>query len=498
MIIISSVFLKESPKANLQSSSRVFVLVTRAMAQQQIPQQQQTPRERLMAAAEAGKIDGLYECIKDDPHILDGIDKIPFVDTPLHIAASAGHAHFALEMMRLMPSFSKKLNPQGLSPLDLALRKREDLRRNLEDLNLPNREELSKLQKELTQTIRQLINFDKELIRVKGRESFTPLHYAAEKGDVDLLAEFLSACPESIMDRTIRDETALHIAVKNSKLEACKVLLGWLRRSLNQNLLNSKDDTGNTVLHIAVSNSQTEIVKLLAEESHTNMNAKNLDGLTALDIAARSDSKREIEVILRCAGALESSSSGFLKSKERIIEKINKDLFDFGDFFSMSMESRNAILVVAVLVATTTFQAILSPPGGLRGLGGDNNNQPNGTLINATIIVSTTGLPTNISHFNVTVFTTPSNTNTAHNPANQVLHHDASFNTDYTYGTFFSMFYFFNTVCFFFSIATITSVLPMRFHSILLFCSLSFLAVSYGVAVFEMQAHTFKGNALRC
>ncbi|XP_028098749.1 uncharacterized protein LOC114298381 [Camellia sinensis] len=115
--------------------------------------QQQTPRERLMAAAEARKIDSLYECIKDDPHILDGIDKIPFVDTPLHIAASAGHAHFALEMMRLMPSFSKKLNPQGLSPLDLALQKREDLRRNLEDLNLPNREELSKLQKELTQTI---------------------------------------------------------------------------------------------------------------------------------------------------------------------------------------------------------------------------------------------------------------------------------------------------------------------------------------------------------
>ncbi|KAL7168329.1 hypothetical protein ACSBR2_038718 [Camellia fascicularis] len=229
------------------------------MAQEEIPQQQQTPRERLMAAAEAGKIDGLYECIKDDPHILDGIDKIPFVDTPLHIAASAGHAHFALEMMRLKPSFSKKLNPEGVSSLDLALRKSEDLRRNLEDLDMPNKEEISKLRKELTQTITQLINFDKELIRVKGRESFTPLHYVSEKGDIDLLAEFLLACPESIMDRTNRDETALHIAVKNSKLEACKVLLGWLRRSLNLQLLNSKDEKGNTVLHIAVSNSQTAV-----------------------------------------------------------------------------------------------------------------------------------------------------------------------------------------------------------------------------------------------
>ncbi|KAI7994732.1 Ankyrin repeat-containing protein BDA1 [Camellia lanceoleosa] len=279
------------------------------------------------------------------------------------------------------------------------------------------------------------------------------------------------------MDRTIRDETALHIAVKNSKPEAFKVLLGWLRRSQNKNLLNSKDDTGNTVLHIAVSNSQTEIVKLLAEESYTKKNAKNLDGLTALDIAARPESEREIEVILRRAGALESSSSptdyslaDFLKSPERMIEKIIKQIFDLLDFFSMSMETRNVILVVAVLVATTTFQAILSPPGGSRGLGSDNNNQPNGILMNATII-STTSLPTNISHFNVAVFTTPSNTNTTHNPANQVRYHDASSNSDFSYGTFFSLFYFYNT-------CRSVQILSSRY--------------------FSCQAHTFKGNALRC
>ncbi|KAL7202880.1 hypothetical protein ACSBR1_034356 [Camellia fascicularis] len=91
-----------------------------------------------------------------------------------------------------MPSFGKKLNPQGLSPLDLALQRRECL--SPSDQDLRNR---------ITSTISRLINFDKELIRVKGRESFTPLHYVAEKGDHDLLAEFLLTCPESIMDRTI-------------------------------------------------------------------------------------------------------------------------------------------------------------------------------------------------------------------------------------------------------------------------------------------------------
>ncbi|XP_028069522.1 ankyrin repeat-containing protein BDA1-like [Camellia sinensis] len=185
-----------------------------------------------MEATEAGDISLLYGCIQDYPKFLDSIDEIPFVNTPLHIAASAGHAHFALEMMRLMPSFGKKVNPQGLTPLDLALQSREGLRPS--DPTLQKMKELSPedlyLPNMITLIISRLINFDKELIRVKGRESFTPLHYVAKKGDIDLLAEFLYACPKSIMDRTIRDETAPHIATKNSKLQAFEVLLGCLRR----------------------------------------------------------------------------------------------------------------------------------------------------------------------------------------------------------------------------------------------------------------------------
>ncbi|KAI7988206.1 Transcription factor bHLH74 [Camellia lanceoleosa] len=61
---------------------------------------------------------------------------------------------------------------------------------------------------------RQLISFDKELIRVKGRESFTALHYVALRNDRVRLAKFLCACPAAIEDRTIRGETAMHIAVK--------------------------------------------------------------------------------------------------------------------------------------------------------------------------------------------------------------------------------------------------------------------------------------------
>ncbi|KAF5949380.1 hypothetical protein HYC85_011373 [Camellia sinensis] len=204
-------------KLESQSNPRLsaIFLVTSVIENQQV-------RQRLMEATEAGDISLLYGCIQDYPKFLDSIDEIPFVNTPLHIAALAGHAHFALEMMRLMPSFGKKVNPQGLTPLDLALQSREGLRPS--DPTLQKMKELSQedlyLRNRITLIISRLINFDKELIRVKGRESFTPLHYVAKKGDIDLLAEFLYACPKSIMDRTIRDETAPHIAMKNSKLQA--------------------------------------------------------------------------------------------------------------------------------------------------------------------------------------------------------------------------------------------------------------------------------------
>lgn len=45
-----------------------------------------------------------------------------------------------------------------------------------------------------------MIQVDRELVRVQGKECITPLHCAAEEGNVELMVEFLLACPESILD----------------------------------------------------------------------------------------------------------------------------------------------------------------------------------------------------------------------------------------------------------------------------------------------------------
>ena len=199
--------------------------------------------ERMNQVAQQGNIDGFYNLIREDVKLLEHIDDLPFVDTTLHIAASVGHIPFAMEMMRLKPSFAKKLNPDGLSPIHLALQNGE------------------------TQMVSRLLQVDGDLVRVKGREGITPLHCAAGTNDhVDVLAKFLLLCPDSIKDVTIRNETALHIAMKCDNLEAFKFLVRWLRKNRFKNdefwestILNWEDNDGNNVFHLAVLKNQPKV-----------------------------------------------------------------------------------------------------------------------------------------------------------------------------------------------------------------------------------------------
>ncbi|WRX12646.1 protein of unknown function DUF3447 - like 10 [Theobroma cacao] len=73
-----------------------------------------------------------------------------------------------MELMNLKPSFARKLNQGGFSPLHLASQ-------------CPETE----------MVVDYLLSIDKDLVRVKGREGYTPLHHAAREGNVPLLSKFL-------------------------------------------------------------------------------------------------------------------------------------------------------------------------------------------------------------------------------------------------------------------------------------------------------------------
>ncbi|XP_059441855.1 ankyrin repeat-containing protein BDA1-like [Corylus avellana] len=279
----------------------------------------------LRDAAQQGSVDALYSLIQRDAYVLDKMEKIPFVDTPLHIAASAG------------------------------------------------------------QVVLQLLDVDEDLVRVQGREGGTPLHYAAQTEELDLLAEFIKVCPKSIEDVTIHRETVLHIALKRNMFDAFLLLLGWLRRAWFKNaslwekkLLNWQDEEGNTVLHIAVSKNQPQIVRLILNfksffPCKVDISAKNIRGYTASDILQGNTpdkQNQQIKYMLRCAKRFSifhlsrvESFADYLKSPVQIDEKMY--IFFLRQRTKMTNDTRNILLVVAALLVTVTFQATLSPPGGV-------------------------------------------------------------------------------------------------------------------------------------
>ncbi|KAF3563257.1 hypothetical protein DY000_02017026 [Brassica cretica] len=139
-----------------------------------------------------------------------------------------------MELIVLQPSFAKKLNTEGFSPLHLAVQNHQS--------------ELAK----------ELIMFDSTLVRIPGRGGMTPLHHVVTIGDLDLLAEFLVLCPESIRDTNLNREPAFHITVMNDKYKELKILRGWVQRLHNSDssstenyVLNKRNREGNTALHLA-------------------------------------------------------------------------------------------------------------------------------------------------------------------------------------------------------------------------------------------------------
>ncbi|KAK6918074.1 PGG domain [Dillenia turbinata] len=358
--------------------------------------------QAMVDVAQAGDIDSLYILLQENPFVLDNIDKSPFSQTPLHIAVSTRQTCFAKEIANLKPSFVTKLDHDGLSPVHLA--------------SATGQVEL----------VKEFLSINSTLHLLKGREKRTPLHCAVMTGQIEvinLLCKFYSQC---LAELTIQKETALHIAVKYNQLEAFNILLQWfkeiyedeaelaalslatkgrilekfsavsgkgklldkkeilskilafsfeksevedfimirddLMKIKKEGLLNLKDDEGNTVLHLAMIEAILRS-NTTAEVCHVDVNATNMNNLTALDIymqLQREEGDEQIESALRCAGAV--SASEIITPSSSVLQPKRK-LSMFGRVASKDLQNR--IFLISLLVASICLFNILHPPGGV-------------------------------------------------------------------------------------------------------------------------------------
>ncbi|XP_052478193.1 ankyrin repeat-containing protein BDA1 [Gossypium raimondii] len=420
--------------------------------------------ERMIEAAQTGDFNLLYELILNDPYVLERIDDVPFFHTPLHVAASVGHIEFMMEMIKLKPTFARKLNQAGFSPMHLAL------------------------QNHRTHAVLRLLRFDEGLVRVKGREDLTPLHHVVQNENLNLLKKFLEVCPEAIEDMTVRDETVFHLAVKNDMFEAFQVLVGWLMRSWYESprwekeLLSWPDIDGNTVLHIAAIRNRPRVVNVLLEHMRRDqINAKNLEGLTALDIQSQYPwNERQADKIidmLSKAGGLSGSSSSLPNTSISSfhIESL-KDKMSRSQKWAtragrgkkgMGHEMRNTFLVVTVLIITTTYEASLNPP-----------KKPNDSPSMKYQVSSSQDEPLN-SH----TFLHKTDFNTAPIPSPSAI--DVLDLDDWTFK--YSSFLFCNTFTFWVAVFLTALLLPPHSFSSLILLTLSFFGRSY-MNLFDVSA----------
>ncbi|XP_006202494.2 transient receptor potential cation channel subfamily A member 1 [Vicugna pacos] len=140
-----------------------------------------------------------------------------------------------------------------------------------------------------------LQNFMKKQNRLKkyNDTNASPLHHAAEEGEVELMEMIVS--DSSCEELNVTDDygnTPLHWAAEKNQVESVKFLLlqGANPNLRNYNLM--------APLHVAAQGLHNEVLKILVEHSSTDINLEGENGNTALIITCFKDNSEALQILL--------------------------------------------------------------------------------------------------------------------------------------------------------------------------------------------------------
>ncbi|XP_047963898.1 ankyrin repeat-containing protein At5g02620-like [Salvia hispanica] len=272
--------------------------------------------KKLYDSATIGDLATLKQLLQTNQHLLDVVSLTSCLKNVLHIAIKKGHESIVAEVLKINPELSLELDSNNSSSLHLAAAKG--------NAGIANR----------------LMEIAPEMCWWRDGHDMNPLHVAAVKGNEAVLKEMLRLDAFVAAARLHHRQTVLQLCVKHRQLGTLKVLVEELG---DTDLVNAKDDDGETLLHFAVRTNQLEVVEYMKGSGKVERLTKNFAGKTALDIL--NESFRNTSTYPKMKTILKSFSS----------RPIALSLPRFTEL----------TIVAAILIATMAFQAAVSPPGGV-------------------------------------------------------------------------------------------------------------------------------------
>ncbi|CAL1376990.1 unnamed protein product [Linum trigynum] len=330
----------------------------------------------LYEAAMQGRVETLTTLLSKDPLLLHRTSSTPpySSETPLHVSALSGHLAFTTALLARNPNLASKLDSSKRSPLHFAAAEGH------------------------AEIVKALLIADKEACLVRDDDGRIPLHLAAVGGHVEAIRELVSSVKSVvIMELDVGGDSSLHLCLQYNHLKALKVLVEVLSNDGDADLINLRNNDGNTVLHLAVMFKRLETIKYLISLPTLNLNISNKCGLTPLDILELSPKHfktPEVRDILIQSGATTTRTTKNIDktpSPPRTIEsQSNKNkwspsvkaaaatgrkktlmswlyvLLNCLEYHHLWVnEQRDGLMIVATVIATVTYQSGINPPGGV-------------------------------------------------------------------------------------------------------------------------------------
>ncbi|KAM1906997.1 hypothetical protein ACFX14_026697 [Malus domestica] len=240
--------------------------------------------------------------------------------------------------------------------------------------------------------VKQLLECDKSTAYVADNDGQTALHFAAFKGHLDIMKELLTHCPDCCELVDNQCQNVLHYAIQGDQVDVVHFVLTDLW--LSNILLNAKDANGNAPLHHLAHYSNLGMDNFVRDDK-VDIMSFNKENLNAFDIVLANEyniskavEMEDIKKMLQSRYGRPGHRGKNQNDDGNEVEE-NQGSRDTGESL---MKAKETQLVVATLIATVTFAAGFTMPGGYHSESGSDQGSPilsRNTAFKAFVITNT-------------------------------------------------------------------------------------------------------------